>query len=175
MKKCIKATLAVFATVLLYSCGPSSVIVPKAVNTVSTATFADLNLERSDYEILNTMSATAVVEAAYSLNSMKVRDPEGEFSLNYVHKKSGGWVCFHKGVVRLGYLSNDYNYDPSEVMSPADVARGLAIYRLINIAKQNGADGIIEPTVSINVEQQGNIIVLKSTVEAKIIKLKTNE
>lgn len=174
MKKFFEVIIIVVVAGLLSSCGTTSVIVPKAVNTVSTASFVDLNLERDDYEILNTLSATAVVEAVYSPNSMKVSDPDGEFSLNYVHGKSG-WVCYHKGVVRLGYLSNDYNYDPSEVMSPEDVARRLAMYRIINMAKQNGADGIIEPTVSTNVEQNGKTIVLKSTVEAKIIKLKTNE
>lgn len=174
MKKGFKVILVVCAAVLLSSCGTTSVIVPKAINTVNTVTFADLNLERTDYEILSTVSATAVVEAVYTSHSMKVSDPDGEFSLNYVYGKSG-WVCLHKGVVRLGYLSSDYSYNPSEVMSPEDVARHLAIYRIINIAKQNGADGIIEPTVSTNVEQQGKTIVLKSTVDAKIIKLKTDE
>lgn len=174
MKKGFKVILVVFAAVLLTSCGVTSVIVPKAINTVNTVTFADLNLERNDYEILSTVSASAVVEAVYTSNSMKVSDPDGEFSLNYMYGKSG-WVCHHKGVARLGYLSSDYSYDPSEVMSPEDVARRLAMYRIINIANQNGADGIVEPTVSTNVEQQGKTIVLKSTVVAKIIKLKTDE
>ncbi len=49
------------------------------------------------------------------------------------------------------------------------------MYRLINVAKTNGADGIIEPIVSTNVEQSGkDDILYKTTVEAKIIKLHTN-
>lgn len=158
---------------ILASCS-TSIIIPKALNTVSTASFADLNLERADYEILNTITADAVVEAVYTAKSTTISEVNGEFALQYVQKKTGQ-TCYHKGVVRLGYLHNDYSYNPKEIMSPEDVARRLAIYRLINVAKLNGADGIIEPTLSTSVEQVGKKIVLKSTVSAKIIKLNTNE
>ena len=54
------------------------------------------------------------------------------------------------------------------------MVRNLAIYRIINAAKVRGADGIIEPVISTNVEQRGRDIVLKTTVSAKLIKLKTD-
>ncbi|MBO8429009.1 MAG: hypothetical protein IAC68_03630, partial [Bacteroidetes bacterium] len=47
-------------------------------------------------------------------------------------------------------------------------------YRLINVAKTNGADGIIEPIISTNIEQSGKDILYKTNVEAKIIRLHTN-
>ena len=57
---------------------------------------------------------------------------------------------------------------------PEYVVRNLAIYRLINASKVRGADGIIEPVISTNVEQRGNDIVFKTTATAKLIKLKTD-
>ncbi len=49
------------------------------------------------------------------------------------------------------------------------------IYRLINAAREYGADALVEPTVSTNVEQTGeHTITYKSTATAKIVKLKTD-
>ncbi len=74
-----------------------------------------------------------------------------------------------KGILRIGYLSGDAS-SVTKDLSPEDVARGLAIYRAINIAKQEGADAI-----STNVEQTDrNNVVFKSTVTAKIVKIKTD-
>ncbi len=51
----------------------------------------------------------------------------------------------------------------------------MALYRLVNLAREYGADAVIEPTISTNVEQTGTrSITYKSTVTAKIIKLKTD-
>ena len=72
-------------------------------------------------------------------------------------------------------MSNDYRGETVSLIQPEEIVRRLAMYRLINVAKANGADGIIEPIVSTNVEQTGkNDILYKTTVEAKIIKLHTN-
>lgn len=174
MKRVSLAIASLVILIIATSCGTQSAIIPKALNTVCTASFADLNLTRKDYQILNTVTAEAVVINHSTPYSVKLEDPDGEFSLTYTKTKLG-WECRHSGVVRLGYLGNDYRYDGSDMISAEDLARRLAIYRLINVAKQNGADGIIEPTVSTNVEQDGKKIVLKSTVSAKIIKLNTNK
>ena len=151
-------------------------IIPKAINTVNTASFKELNLDRADYEVLNTISAEAVVERKQDKKDTRVElyDPDKEFTLIYTKGKTGFWECQHAGIVKLGYLQNDYSYDSNDLMYGENLARRLAIYRLINIAQQNGADGIIEPTVSTNVEQQGKTIIFKSVVSAKIIRLKTN-
>lgn len=159
----------------LTSCGVQSVIIPKATNTVSTASFKDLNLARADYEILNTITAEAVIisEEKSNMNgqNLTLTEENNEFELKFYDDR-----IEHKGIVRLGYLASDYTYDPDELRSAESLARRLAIYRLINIAQQNGADGIIEPTVSTAVEQVGNkTIRLKTTAVAKIIKLTPNK
>lgn len=159
----------------LTSCGVQSVIIPKATNTVSTASFKDLNLARADYEILNTITAEAVIISEEKSNknsqNLTLTEENNEFELKFYDDR-----IEHKGIVRLGYLASDYTYDPDELRSAESLARRLAIYRLINIAQQNGADGIIEPTVSTAVEQVGNkTIRLKTTAVAKIIKLTPNK
>ena len=159
----------------LTSCGVQSVIIPKATNTVSTASFKDLNLARADYEILNTITAEAVIISEEKSNkngqNLTLTEENNEFELKFYDDR-----IEHKGIVRLGYLASDYTYDPDELRSAESLARRLAIYRLINIAQQNGADGIIEPTVSTAFEQVGNkTIRLKTTAVAKIIKLTPNK
>lgn len=164
---------------MLTSCGvmkPKTSIIPKAINTVNTASFNELNLARADYEVLNTITADAIVERKTNKNDTRIElsDPSNEFSLVYEKDKTGNWECFHSGIIKLGYLHNDYSYNSDDLMHGENLARRLAIYRLINVAQQNGADGIIEPTVSTSVEQQGKTIIYRSVVSAKIIRLKTN-
>ena len=171
MKRIIYVALML---VFVSSCGIQSVIVPKATNTISTASFKDLNLERSNYEILTTEIAEAVVVYNEKGNSQfTIKEINGEFELKYyIDAKKLNQTCEHKGVVRLGYLSNDYSYDPNELLSAECLARRVAIYRIINSAKLQGVDGIIEPIISTNVEQKGDQIYFKSSVVAKFIKLK---
>lgn len=172
MKKFIYFAVALIG---LSSCGVQSLIIPKATNTISTASFKDLNLERADYEIINTISAEAVIisneKASHKGRNLTITEENNEFQLKF-HKNK----IEHKGIVRLGYLASDYTYDPAELQNAESLARRLAIYRLINLAQQNGADGIIEPTVYTAVEQVGNnTIRLKTTAVAKIIKLTPNK
>lgn len=42
------------------------------------------------------------------------------------------------------------------------------------MAQLEGADGIIEPTISTNIEQQGKSVAFRTTVSAKIVKLKAD-
>lgn len=161
----------------LASCASTqSAIIPKAINTVNTTGFAELNLDRADYEILNTLTAEAVVNYNENRNGTEytIAEATGEFSLRYAMGKKLGWSCYHMGILKLGYLSNDYAYNPDELNNAEMLARRLATYRLINLAKEHGADGIIEPTITTNVEQIGQTIAYKSVVSAKIVRLKTN-
>ena len=178
----ILAAVAVCA-VALSSCKSLSVI-PQATNTVATATFADLNLVRDDYIVLNTITAEATLNAHFTDISIKVEDPNGDFSMSWVKPKfggsnsgnTGGWVVDKvKGVMCLGYLSNDYGNELFEVGPyPHWIVRRLAMYRLINAAKIAGGDGVIEPIISTNVEQGKSYrdVVYKTTVSAKVIKIK---
>ncbi len=165
--------LLVFAAICLTSCSPTKKLIPRAVNTINTASLEVLNLERNDYEILNTITAEASIIYRQKSDGYEVESPDDGFSVKYTYGKMG-WVCKFSGIFRAGYFSGDAPFVSSE-LSPEEVARGLAIYRVINIAKQEGADAVIAPTVATNVEQIGRKdIVYKTTVTAKLVKLKTN-
>ncbi len=171
MKKFIFVSL--FAAICLTSCGPTKKMIPRAVNTINTASLEVLNLERNDYEILNTITAEASIVFRQKSDSYEIESPDDGFSVKYTYGKMG-WDCKFSGIFRVGYLSGDAPF-ASAALSPEEVARGLAIYRVINIAKQEGADAVIAPTVATNVEQVGKKdVVYKSTVTAKLVKLKTN-
>ena len=62
----------------------------------------------------------------------------------------------------------------TDIIQPEDVARRLAIYRLINMAQLDGSDGLIEPVIATSLEQSGKQVVFKTTVTAKTIKIKTD-
>ena len=78
----------------------------------------------------------------------------------------------------MGYLDNDYlKYDTyvADEIKPEFMARCIATYRLINACKIAGGDGLIEPIISTSIEQSGiRSVTYKTTVSAKIIKLKTD-
>ena len=172
----IFAIVAICA-VVLSSCKSALSVIPQATNTIAPISFGDLNLARKDYIVLNTISAEATLTAHFSDGSVKVEDPAGEFSLTWEKdKKTGEWSPNRiKGIVRLGYLSNDYDEELFNIPPyPHWIVRRLAIYRLINAAKIAGGDGVIEPVISTNVEQgrSNRDIVYKTTVSAKLIKIK---
>ncbi len=154
-----------------------SIVVPQAINTVATASFEELNLKRENYIVMNTVSAEATIYAHYSDNSVEIEDPNGDFSLEWevddgVPSQAPKSV---KGVLRLGYLSNDYDEQIMYIPPyPHWIVRRMAIYKLINAAKVAGADGIIEPVISTNVEQgrRNRDIVYKTVISGKFIKIK---
>lgn len=169
----------IFIVVLLaglVSCGVRKSLIPRAVNTINTTSLRDLNLQRGDYEILNTVTAEATI--CYTINktrtSIVITDADGEFSLHYVRSKKKGWTCKYHGILKYGYMQNDYAGELPDVVQPEEVARRLAVYRLVNVAQQYGADGLVEPTIATNVEQIGEDVFFKSTATAKIVKIKTD-
>ena len=179
MKK-IFITTCILCAILLSSC--KLAIIPTAINTVNSVTLEELNLERKDYKILNTISADAsITYRQIGANKIIIEDPNGEFKLKFKRTysllKGYSWQ-FNKfeGIARYGFLTNDYkNQNLSFLIEPESIARNLAIYRLINACKVAGGDGVIEPIVSTNVGQEGNKIIFKTTVSAKIIKLNTDK
>lgn len=168
---------ALLLSVFFTSC-TSYKIIPKAVNTVNSVRLEELNLKHgSDYTIMNTTTAEATVYYSESIGKISVREENNEFEIIYTEdKKTGKWsISSCKGIARFGFLSNDYGSTSlSDQISPEDIVRKLAIYRLINAVKAIGADGVIEPVVSTNVEQRGRDIVFKTTASGKLIKLKTD-
>ena len=101
-----KLLFLIAAAVSLASCG-TQVIVPKALNTVNSVSLDELNLEREDYDILNTITAEAVVIYRERGSKIEIIDQNNEFSLSYTKSKTG-WRLEHSGILKLGYLSNDY-------------------------------------------------------------------
>lgn len=185
MHKKLLIILLATISIIMTSCHSISVV-PQATNTTAVISFDNLNLERNDYIVLNTVSAEATIKANFSSDKIKVEDPNGDFSVSWEWdktvqkdgKKSGDWVPQSiKGIVRLGYLNNDYDNELFELPPyPHWIVRRLAIYRLINAAKIVGADGVIEPTISTAVEQgrSNRDIIYKTTVSAKLVKIKPN-
>lgn len=172
----------VFCAIALSSCKLS--VIPKAINTINAVSMEELNLDRQDYIVLNTISAEASV--TYTQNGSRkitVQDVNGEFKFIYKHhgpfNKYGFWsLDAFSGVARLGYLDNDYlRYDTyvADEIKPEFMARAMATYRIINACKVAGGDGLIEPIISTSIEQSSRYtITYKTTVSAKIIKLKTD-
>lgn len=185
MYKKLFIPLVAACVISMTSCKQISVV-PQATNTTAVVSFKNLNLERNDYIVLNTISAEATITAHFGNKDIRVDDPTGEFSVSWKWEKSakgkdrqnGKWVpSTFRGIVRLGYLSNDYDNELFELPPyPHWIVRRLAIYRLINAAKIAGGDAIIEPTISTNVEQgrSRHDIIYKTTVSAKVVKIKTN-
>jgi len=172
----IAMPVVVIAAALAVSCGTTRQIVPMAVNTVNSVGLDEMNLQRSDYEIINTLTQTAVVYCRMTAKEMTIRDQDGEFHLPFERNKLGQMILkINKvqGFAKLGFLSNDYAVQ-DDWCSPENIARRLAVYRLINQAQEYGADGVIEPVISTNMDQSGKEIIFKTTVTAKAIKLKVD-
>lgn len=170
---------AAIIAIAMTSCRSALSVIPQATNTVASVSFADLDLQRKDYIIVNTITVEATITAHFSDLSVKVEDPDGEFSLTWnKNNKTGEWEPNSiKGLVCLGYLSNDYDDELFNIPPyPHWIVRRLAIYRLINAAKVAGGDGVIEPVISTNVEQgkYSRNVVYRTTVSAKLIKIKTD-
>lgn len=173
MRKILSYSVVLFVAIaLLSSCkSRSKLMIPIAMNTVNSVTLQELNLKHgNDYKILNTISATGVVEYHGTSSYATIKEENGEFKLAYSRNKEGDLEVTCDGIARFGFLSNDYG-NPDLFESPLYVSRNLAIYRLINACKVAGADGVIEPVISTNVEQVGRNIIFKTTATAKLIKL----
>jgi hypothetical protein len=158
---------------------PQSLVVPKAINTINSVGLEELNLKHgTDYTIVNTVTADATILYSEQKKGQQItlKEENGEFRLVYrFNSESGHWFLIDfDGIARFGFLNNDYGQVSLREVYPEDVVRNLAIYRLINASKVRGADGVIEPVVSTNVEQRGREIVFKTTVSAKLVKLKTD-
>lgn len=170
-----KLFVLLLCTVALASCNTTSrIIIPRAMNTINTVRLADLNLTRSDYEILNTIESEAIVEYEWSNYYYDVKVSGDDFSVLYTKNGNEWYIKTCSGILKLGYLSGDHINDHT-LPIPEDIGSHLAIYRLINIAKQSGGDAVIEPTIATSLEQtKENTVVYKTIVTAKLIKIKTN-
>ena len=166
---------------LLSSCGTmqKSVIVPVATNTISTVSFNDLNLQRDDYKILNTIEVESLVTFEFTNKGyVKITDDSGYVIEITKNEKTGLVEKKSSGVLRAGFLTNDYgnvNYD-----DPESIARAVTFSKLVAMAKEYGADALIEPIVATSLEEQvgrgsRRTIVYHTTASAKIVVIKTDK
>ena len=169
----------IFASILmLTSCfGSKSAIsdleIPIAINTINSVGLKELNLKHGeDYSIMNTVSADATI--IYSVQKkgkqVKISEENGEFEIVWNRDKAR---YDFEGVARFGFLDNTYGRVSTREMHqhPEYIVTSLAKYRLISLAKARGADGVIEPVISTNVEDHKDKVVFKTTVTAKLMKL----
>lgn len=168
MKKVFLSVIILSTVILCCSCYSSNFL-PQATNSAGSVTFGELNLNRSEYLIFNTITETATVK--YDVN--EVQEINNEFRYKFGYDKTGKVeISDVEGVLRLGSLSNSASnsYDPTNV---GDITRRLAIFRLNNSAKEAGADYIIEPVVSMDIKQTGkHEFTFTATATAKLVKIK---
>lgn len=182
-KKLIIASMTMACMFTMTSCfGPKKLtqrIVPTAVNTINSVGLSELNLKHgTDYTIVNTITANATIIYSEQRKGEQytLKEENGECKLVYrFDSEQEKWALIDfDGIARFGFLTTDDFSESYSTRNPEYVARNLAIYRLINASKVRGADGVVEPVISTNVEQRGKEIVFKTTVSAKLIKLKTD-
>ena len=182
-KNSILFLAVIFCTMFIASCGSTSkrTTTPFAMSTVSTVSLPALqhSLERKDYEIINTIEATAVVSVDESRRKLEIKADSDEF-LNVCNVTETGLVynvSKSKGTLRYGFIEG-LNLGNPERCDGNSMASALAAYRLINEVKISGADGIVSPSLYVTAEESGSgffsrTITYKVVISAKLIKLKT--
>lgn len=174
MKRVFLSVMILVSVILLSSCR-SLTFIPQATNSAGSVAFGELNLNRSEYLVYNTISETATI--TYDVWDNKVKEINNEFSYEFGYDKKTGQLVIEdvQGVVKLGSLSNSASnaFDPTNV---GDITRRLAIFRLNNSAKEAGADYIIEPIVSMDIRQSGrSTLTYTATATAKLVKIKKTD
>ncbi len=170
----LSAIVCAFSTMEVSAQG---IIPTTAISNMPVATIEDMSLGREHFTVLNTITSSATVKSDNKKRSRKIVEGKGEFTMLYdIVKEDGKRYLNYEdctGVIRLGYLggSNIYNSE-SNYMPAEEVVRRLAIYRLISLAKESGADALFEPTITTTASSVKNQIVYKTEISAKIIKLK---
>lgn len=157
-------------------CAQSSLIPTTAISNMPVVTVNDLNLKRGDYTILNAITATAAVRSDNRKSKRTIYEENGEFKLVYDIVKSDGKRYLEyddcEGVIRLGYIggTNIYNSD-SNYIPAEEIVRRLALYRLIGLAKEYGADALFEPTITTTATSEGKLLIYRTEASAKLIKI----
>lgn len=179
--KILSATLIFVIAIMLSSCTVTkkATIIPAAVSSISNPVSLEfLNLTKDSYQIINTETVESVIvyeeKGLGSSKTIKISEKNDEYALEFKkNSTTGEYDIKYSGIVKIGYLSDDDRTVPIDKPFPALFARGLAAYRLINSVQDQGADGIIEPIVTMKVGQEGKKIIFTTTISAKLIKIKS--
>lgn len=184
-KNILLSCLSFIAMVVLSSCGGmKQKYIPQSTNMIHTVSFEDLELDSKDFDVLQRVEATSRIILSIDGAKVTIQDPDGEFKLEYENTGIGGLNLVLKdfeGVIRGGFLSG---FSKIDLQDPEDIARRIALYRLINLVREQGGDYVIEPVYSINAEGEsinkafGNkkiTITYMTTISGKAIRLKTTK
>ena len=179
---CGLLVLAAVAIMFLNSCSTTAVI---ARNTVDVATLEEINLEREDYEIIETITTSATV--TYDAKNRRATGEDNAFTVKY--KVAKGKNVLESGMLRFGYFAQDVvtatnikkglfsraKYEAYIPEDPEVLARRWATYKLITEAKAKGADALIVPVRSSDIKAAGKkVSIVKTTVSAKAVRLINN-
>lgn len=166
----LTAVFALFFT----SCGSSNkaLIVPYAVSTVETVPVEALNLQKGDYSILSSVTETASVRAVYRKDELKITSGDGDFAYTFVYKKDEGWsLKSFSGAATFGYLVSAVD-SSQELPQAEEFARKVATAKIIEHVKDYGADGVIEPVVTMRASNVSkNEVEYQATVTARLFKI----
>lgn len=167
---------AVLIALCLQSCGGARkyLVVPHSVSTMSSVPLADLNLKPGDYEVLKTITETASVVCEFKDDEIKVLSGDGDFSYTFKMDPKSGWsLKSFQGAAAFGYFASDYESKPEEAPNVEEFSRRVALARIITLARDYGADAVIEPICVTRASNAGNRKVeFSSTVSAKLIVIK---
>lgn len=173
IKKHLHVVGASLMLLILASCGGAkNLIIPHAVSTANSISMGALNLNKGDYDILNTVTETASVSAKYTSNSLTIKSLDGDFAYWFNFNPKIGWYLNKfSGTASFGYLLNEpgnrFDFPDAE-----EFARRVAISKLIDVIKDYGADGALEPIVTTRVSNSGDRTVeYHASASAKIIKI----
>ncbi|MCR5193769.1 MAG: hypothetical protein K6D59_10765 [Bacteroidales bacterium] len=181
-KRSILLILLLLPSLLFFSC--SKVVtykyLPSSQNMIKTVSFDDLNLDSKDYVVLDRVESSARIILTIKNGTFTLTDPDGTFSLEYLVLNGSLILSKYSGVLRSGFLSE---FSEVNTKSPEELVRRMALYRLINLVREQGGDYVIEPIYTTSVEgsvdehwrSSTTTITYLTTVSGKAIKLKTSK
>lgn len=174
--------IAITALMFFSSCGGvKQTFLPQSTNMIHTVSFEDLKLTSNDYDILSRVEATSRMILTINGTELTIVDPDGTFMLKYLYNPVTKEMTLadFEGALRGGFLAG---FSKIDLKDPEDIARRFALYRLINLVREQGGDYIIEPVYSINVEGGSENKITKitnitymTTISGKAIRLKTSK
>lgn len=178
MKKKVILFLLIYCFVSYFSQvkAQSSIIPTTAISNMPKVTIQDMNLSRNDYTIIKSISVSASVRSDNKRNKRTIYEENNEFKLVYDIVKENGKRFLEyescEGIIRLGYIGGTDIYNSESNYIPAEeIVRRLALYRLISLAKEYGADALFEPTIITVATSENKTLIYKTEATAKLIKI----
>lgn len=178
MKKKVFCIFLFVAMCISFTAHAQEIMPNIAVSNIPILTVSDFaRSTSSEYTIMQTVSATACVRSDNNKRARVISEKGGEFKVVYRRKvvDNKSWLIYDDsdGIIRLGYLGGIVSSSTSDYFYAEEIVRRLAIYRLINIAKEYGADAVLAPTIITTATPVRKDIEYTTEISAKLVKIKT--